>query len=111
MEWTRGAVRLLLAAAVVAIAWLGFHHYDRWGTVFWAKAPPKIERCGREWTKSGNPVVPRSHVPAELHRVATTPGGSAVLSPAGGCPTTTPGVIWVQLGPDRYEAYGLSGGP
>ena len=82
--------------------------------------PPRIHFCDRNYLPA--PITAtqsRREVDDDpLARIGTTPSGmpvmANVLSPASRAYSHTAVctmVVWVEMGPDRYLAYGLSGGP
>jgi len=100
------------------------------GTFSTEGPPPRIDYCGRRYYpdsnfpnsayESGSSVAQELSANGEagLTRIGTTPSGMPILAnimtPAQRASFHTSVctmVVWVQAVPDRYLAYGLSGGP
>jgi hypothetical protein len=90
-----------------------------YGTASTVGTPPQIRYCDRTYLPA---AAPRSGRPMEMlsgaERIGTTPSGmpvlASVLSPASRASLHTnvcTMVVWVEMGPNQYLAYGLSGGP
>lgn len=121
--------RLLVAAVVLAglvLVGVGasalapaMRNQAMYGTVSTEGTAPLIRYCNRTYLpaaapKSGSQVTELN----VLERIGTTPAGmpvmASVMSPALRASYHTnvcTMAVWVETGPDKYLAYGLSGGP
>ena len=100
------------------------------GTFSTEGPPPRIDYCGRRYYpdsnfpnsayESGSSVAQELSANGEtgLTRIGTTPSGMPILANimtraqrASFHTSVCTMVVWVHVGPDRYLAYGLSGGP
>ena len=123
--------RRLLVAAVMLAALLAvglgtvllapaMRNQWTYGTVSTDGIPPRIHFCDRDYLPA--PITAaksRREVDDDpLAGIGTTPSGmpvlANVLSPASRASLHTnvcTMVVWVEMGPNQYLAYGLSGGP
>ena len=122
-------VVLLAVPAAVLLAGASIAVYNRanFGTFYTTGAPPKITYCGREYVLSDPPGIDTlAHVSAflaangqnGLTRIGSTPSGLPIVAnvmsaemKASLSTNVCTMEVWVQTAPDRYVAYGLSGGP
>ena len=120
---------LLALLAVVAAATVltiprgirAYATYTQWGTLSPQGAPPRIEYCGRGYLP-GPQTYTREQLLAHGYglsaRVLTSPAGDPIYADVMSAATRsayhtsvcTMGLA-LQLGPDRYLGYSLSGGP
>ena len=121
----QGAFVIKIVVAVVVIglgmvlAGIGIHNRVTFGTFYTSGPPPRVEWCGRTYNRgrSEESLAPTLGQDA-LTRIGSTPSGlpivAYVMSPAeratyhtNVCTTE----VFVQLSPNRYVGYGISGGP
>jgi hypothetical protein len=125
--------RVALGATIAVVLVLGISgmaYGSAYGTLAWWRDPERIPWCGREYNRSETPVLTRSEVeqrrealPGDLpypmvevtkvppligHRVlaSVTPGATG-----GRFHLPCAGALYLQTGPDSYQAYLLGGGP
>ena len=128
--WQAAAQLLaVVPVACAAVAGLGYEveTYSTWGTFAPAAGPPpRIDWCGRRyyparelWTRQQVDAEVAANVhTGNLRQIAMAPSGLPVLSATLSaqqqasfhtqvCTMT----LYVELNADRYQPYGLSGGP
>jgi hypothetical protein len=131
--WRHTAIVLALVAIAllaVAVATPAIERRLAFGTFSTEGPPPRIDYCGRRYYpdsnfpnsahRSGSAVAAElsANGPTGLTRIGTTPSGmpisANIMTRAQRASLHTSVCtmgVWVQVGPDRYLAYGLSGGP
>jgi len=131
--WRHMAIVLALVGIVVLAVVMATPAIERrlaFGTFSTEGPSPRIDYCGRRYYPDSNfpnsAYESESAVAAELSangqrgmtRMRTTPSGmpisASIMTPAQRASFQTSVctmVVWVHVGPDRYLAYGLSGGP
>jgi hypothetical protein len=128
-------VGVIVVVLVVLTATLLFWNRIQWrlhfGTWSATNTPPRVELCGRTFLPNGKQVQPLADVRAwattiaqrnpqdklsGIHVVDHTPGGAPILASTQVSPPVRQGgacteVIFINVSPNRYVAYSLSGGP
>ena len=127
-ELTRTRLRLavyaLIAVAAAALAYQEFSARTTYGT-FWPASgpPPRVDWCGRRYYPAPDPqsvTLDRARALANgpLQQVGTTPSGMPVLAAplsdakkAAFRSDVCAFVVFVKVSDDRFQPFGLSGGP
>ena len=130
MERLATRIVLLLASAIatvalVAVAPVTLHDRIAFGSFAASGAPPRVDYCGRRYYP-GNQAQSLAQINAfvatgrleGVQQIDTAPSGmpilAGVMSPAMRARYQTSACtmsLWVQMGPDSYAEYALSGGP
>lgn len=116
-----------VGAAALAIAIPLIHDRTTFGTFDKSGLPPRIAWCGRRYVGPQPGTTPPTVTQAEAkgfetvgqwQRIGTTPAGdpyfAAVMSASDKHRFFTDVCamgVWVNVGPDQYVSYSLSGGP
>lgn len=113
------------AVAIFAVAPAAIHNRATFGTFDTSGAPPRVDYCGRRYYP-GDRTDTLARVQEFLAlngefgvtQIDTAPSGMPIIANvmppnvrAHFHTTVCTMGLWVQIGPDAYRAYGLSGGP
>lgn len=117
----RRTLRIRVIAAVVVLAMAGMSAVwirHTWGTLVpWLDVPSKLNVFGRDYRGPGAPetraALAATYPDTCLDFIVPPPLWIPLLLPANPCGRhdVVPTIVWLQVGPDDFRAYGLSGGP